>query len=113
MFIDSKNSRPREFDVVALPPLCVAFSFFFMFFAFSCGVWLWWCLGRALLKCGQTEKHLGSAQKEFVSTAVSRFVHPMKKFLEEEMKTLAVSLQCFRNVDHGRVMAAFWGKFGV
>ncbi|XP_065191912.1 endophilin-B1-like [Sycon ciliatum] len=45
-------------------------------------------LGHALLKCGETECALGIAEKEFVGTGVNRFVIPMKKFLDEEIRSL-------------------------
>ena len=48
-----------------------------------------------MLKCGETECALGIAEKEFVGTGVNRFVIPMKKFLDEEIRSLQVSKALF------------------
>ena len=45
-----------------------------------------------MLKCGQTEAAVGVAEKEFVGTSVARFINPMKKFLNEEMKSIQVKI---------------------
>ncbi|XP_064650375.1 endophilin-B1-like isoform X2 [Lineus longissimus] len=44
--------------------------------------------GTALIKCGQAQMRIGIAQKDFVSSAASNFLQPLKNFLESDMKTL-------------------------
>lgn len=44
--------------------------------------------GTALLKVGQYEQKLGTAEREFVNNAHVSFVQPLQKFLDGEMKTI-------------------------
>ncbi|XP_031570585.1 endophilin-B1-like isoform X2 [Actinia tenebrosa] len=44
--------------------------------------------GGALIKCGETEKKLGQAEKEFMRKTNSHFLQPLRSFLEGDMKTI-------------------------
>uniref|UniRef100_A0A8D8VMM2 Endophilin-B1 n=1 Tax=Cacopsylla melanoneura TaxID=428564 RepID=A0A8D8VMM2_9HEMI len=44
--------------------------------------------GTALIKVGQYEQKLGTAEREFVNNAHVAFVQPLQKFLDGEMKTI-------------------------
>ena len=46
--------------------------------------------GSTLIKCGNTHQKLGQAHKEFIQSAATSFMQPLKSFLDGEMKTLAV-----------------------
>jgi endophilin-B len=47
-------------------------------------------LGSALIKCGHIHQKLGQANKEFIQSAATGFMQPLKSFLDGEMKTLTV-----------------------
>ncbi|XP_013784250.1 endophilin-B1-like isoform X4 [Limulus polyphemus] len=44
--------------------------------------------GSTLIKVGQAQQKLGKAEKEFVRSAGTSFIQPLRKFLEGDMKTL-------------------------
>jgi len=44
--------------------------------------------GNALLKVGQTEYKIGSAEREFISSAASSTLLPIRRFLEGDMRTI-------------------------
>lgn len=46
--------------------------------------------GSALIKVGKAEQNLGQTEREFVSKAFNNFVQPLKKFLDEDMRTITV-----------------------
>ena len=46
--------------------------------------------GTALIKVGKAEQNLGQTEREFVSKTFNNFVQPLKKFLDEYMRTITV-----------------------
>lgn len=44
--------------------------------------------GNALIKVGKAEQNLGITERDFVTNAYRSFVQPLKKFLEEDMRTI-------------------------
>lgn len=47
--------------------------------------------GSALIKCGETEKLLGSAEKELIQSSAINFLTPLRNFIEGDFKTILVS----------------------
>lgn len=47
--------------------------------------------GNALIKCGETEKQLGGAERELIQSAAINFLTPFRNFLEGDFKTILVS----------------------
>ncbi|KAI4871706.1 hypothetical protein NFI96_024851 [Prochilodus magdalenae] len=45
--------------------------------------------GSALIKCGETEKQLGSAEKEFIHSAAINFLTPFRNFIDGDYKTIS------------------------
>lgn len=57
------------------------------------GVALYCCCcvsGSALVKCGYMQKKVGQAEREFMTKSSSHFLHPLRSFLEGDMKTIGV-----------------------
>ena len=48
--------------------------------------------GSALIKCGQTQLKIGQIEREYAAKADRDFIRPLKKFLDEDAKTLTVSI---------------------
>lgn len=48
--------------------------------------------GSALVKVGHTQNKIGQVEKDFVNAAANNFIHPLRKFLDTDMKTIMVSL---------------------
>lgn len=48
--------------------------------------------GNALIKCGETQKQIGGAEREFIQSAAINFLTPFRNFLEGDFKTILVSL---------------------
>ena len=46
--------------------------------------------GSALIKVGKTQQNLGQTERNFVTGAYRGFVQPLRKFLDEDMKTITV-----------------------
>ncbi|MCI4374194.1 hypothetical protein PGIGA_G00003400 [Pangasianodon gigas] len=44
--------------------------------------------GNALMKCGETEKQIGGAEREFIQSSASNFLTPFRNFLEGDFKTI-------------------------
>ncbi|ESO85878.1 hypothetical protein LOTGIDRAFT_130216 [Lottia gigantea] len=44
--------------------------------------------GNALIKCGQAEIKVGTAEREFVAQSVNNYLQPLRNFLEGDMKTI-------------------------
>lgn len=53
-----------------------------LFFSFS---------GNALIKCGETQKRIGTADRELIQTSALNFLTPLRNFIEGDYKTIAVS----------------------
>jgi len=54
-------------------------------------------LGNALITVGQGEQKLGQIEKDFIGTAANCYVHPLRKFLDGEMKTVSKELAILEN----------------
>lgn len=48
-------------------------------------------IGNALMKCGETEKQIGGAEREFIQSSAINFLTPFRNFLEGDFKTILVS----------------------
>nr|QEG99543.1 endophilin B1 [Clarias batrachus] len=44
--------------------------------------------GNALMKCGETEKQIGGAEREFIQSSAINFLTPFRNFLEGDFKTI-------------------------
>lgn len=68
----------------AVPPVhcCIQSEVLFMLLITS---------GNALIKCGETEKQIGGAEREFIQSAAINFLTPFRNFLEGDFKTILVS----------------------
>uniref|UniRef100_A0A8C7ZT52 SH3-domain GRB2-like endophilin B1a n=1 Tax=Oryzias sinensis TaxID=183150 RepID=A0A8C7ZT52_9TELE len=44
--------------------------------------------GNALIKCGETQKQIGGAEREFIQSAAINFLTPFRNFLEGDFKTI-------------------------
>ncbi|XP_051737469.1 endophilin-B1a isoform X4 [Ctenopharyngodon idella] len=44
--------------------------------------------GNALIKCGETEKQIGGAEREFIQSSAINFLTPFRNFLEGDFKTI-------------------------
>ncbi|XP_058615284.1 endophilin-B1b isoform X4 [Onychostoma macrolepis] len=53
--------------------------------------------GSALIKCGETEKLLGSAEKEFIQSSAINFLTPFRNFIEGDFKTLLKERKLLQN----------------
>lgn len=47
--------------------------------------------GNLLVKVGKTQKDLGQTEKEFVQNTYDTYIIPIRRFLEEDVKTINVS----------------------
>lgn len=46
--------------------------------------------GNALIKCGEVEKQLGSAEREYSQSSTISFIIPLRNFIEGDCKTIVV-----------------------
>lgn len=53
--------------------------------------------GAALVQCGNTQKKLGQFEKEFMQTAITNFIGPLRNFLEADMKTIMKERKILEN----------------
>ncbi|XP_026138963.1 endophilin-B1-like isoform X1 [Carassius auratus] len=53
--------------------------------------------GSALIKCGETEKMLGSAEKEFIQSSAINFLTPFRNFIEGDFKTILKERKLLQN----------------
>uniref|UniRef100_A0A1A8G127 Endophilin-B1 n=1 Tax=Nothobranchius korthausae TaxID=1143690 RepID=A0A1A8G127_9TELE len=44
--------------------------------------------GNALIKCGETQKQIGGAEREFIQSSALNFLTPFRNFLEGDFKTI-------------------------
>ncbi|XP_029385221.1 endophilin-B1a isoform X1 [Echeneis naucrates] len=44
--------------------------------------------GNALIKCGETEKQIGGAEREFIQSSAINFLTPFRNFLDGDFKTI-------------------------
>ncbi|XP_057356377.1 endophilin-B1 isoform X5 [Manis pentadactyla] len=45
--------------------------------------------GNALIKCGETQKRIGTADRELIQTSALNFLTPLRNFIEGDYKTIA------------------------
>ncbi|KAI5223570.1 Endophilin-B1 [Manis pentadactyla] len=45
--------------------------------------------GNALIKCGETQKQIGTADRELIQTSALNFLTPLRNFIEGDYKTIA------------------------
>lgn len=48
--------------------------------------------GNSLIKVGQTQQKLGVVERDFVTTSYKGFVQPLRKFLDEDMRIITVTI---------------------
>lgn len=53
--------------------------------------------GTALIKVGHAQQRLGQAEREFVQSAVTAYIQPLRKFLDGDMKTLGKERRILEN----------------
>ncbi|CAL1277409.1 unnamed protein product [Larinioides sclopetarius] len=53
--------------------------------------------GSALIKIGQAQQRLGAAEREFVRSAMTTYVTPLKRFLDGDMKTIVKERKILEN----------------
>ncbi|KAF3703350.1 Endophilin-B1 SH3 domain-containing GRB2-like protein B1 [Channa argus] len=53
--------------------------------------------GNALIKCGETEKQIGGAEREFIQCAAINFLTPFRNFLEGDFKTILKERKLLQN----------------
>lgn len=46
------------------------------------------------MKCGETEKQIGGAERELIQGAAINFLTPFRNFLEGDFKTILVRRRC-------------------
>uniref|UniRef100_T1JPH5 Uncharacterized protein n=1 Tax=Strigamia maritima TaxID=126957 RepID=T1JPH5_STRMM len=53
--------------------------------------------GTALIKVGHTQQRLGGAEREFIQSSAHVYIHPLRKFLEGDMKTIMKERKILEN----------------
>uniref|UniRef100_A0AAY4D805 Endophilin-B1 n=1 Tax=Denticeps clupeoides TaxID=299321 RepID=A0AAY4D805_9TELE len=53
--------------------------------------------GNALIKCGETQKQVGSAEREFIQSSANNFLTPFRNFLEGDFKTILKERKLLQN----------------
>ncbi|XP_029043323.1 endophilin-B1 isoform X2 [Osmia bicornis bicornis] len=53
--------------------------------------------GSALIKVGQCQQKLGQIERSFIEAAANCYIHPLRKFLEGEMKTVIKEMSILEN----------------
>ncbi|XP_039591617.1 endophilin-B1 isoform X2 [Polypterus senegalus] len=53
--------------------------------------------GNALAKCGETQKQIGSAEREFIQSTAINFLTPFRNFLEGDFKTISKERKLLQN----------------
>ncbi|XP_069049966.1 endophilin-B1 isoform X4 [Lepisosteus oculatus] len=53
--------------------------------------------GNALIKCGETQKQIGSAEREFIQSSAINFLTPFRNFLEGDFKTISKERKLLQN----------------
>ncbi|XP_048207658.1 endophilin-B1 isoform X5 [Perognathus longimembris pacificus] len=53
--------------------------------------------GNALIKCGETQKRIGTADRELIQTAALNFLTPLRNFIEGDYKTIAKERKLLQN----------------
>ncbi|KAM6124108.1 endophilin-B1 [Pterocles gutturalis] len=53
--------------------------------------------GNALIKCGETQKRIGTADRELIQTSAINFLTPLRNFIEGDYKTIAKERRLLQN----------------
>ncbi|KAM8789735.1 endophilin-B1 isoform 2-T2 [Rhynchonycteris naso] len=53
--------------------------------------------GNALIKCGETQKRIGTANRELIQTSALNFLTPLRNFIEGDYKTIAKERKLLQN----------------
>uniref|UniRef100_A0A8C2KVV7 Endophilin-B1 n=1 Tax=Cyprinus carpio TaxID=7962 RepID=A0A8C2KVV7_CYPCA len=53
--------------------------------------------GNALIKCGETEKQIGGAERELIQSSAINFLTPFRNFLEGDFKTILKERKLLQN----------------
>ncbi|KAM4873080.1 endophilin-B1 isoform 7-T11 [Thomomys bottae] len=53
--------------------------------------------GNALIKCGETQKRIGTADRELIQTSALNFLTPLRNFIEGDYKTIAKERKLLQN----------------
>ncbi|XP_020732914.1 endophilin-B1 isoform X2 [Odocoileus virginianus] len=53
--------------------------------------------GNALIKCGETQKRIGTADRELIHTSALNFLTPLRNFIEGDYKTIAKERKLLQN----------------
>uniref|UniRef100_A0A8C3YKY0 Endophilin-B1 n=1 Tax=Catagonus wagneri TaxID=51154 RepID=A0A8C3YKY0_9CETA len=53
--------------------------------------------GNALIKCGETQKRIGTAERELIQTSALNFLTPLRNFIEGDYKTIAKERKLLQN----------------
>ncbi|XP_048352968.1 endophilin-B1 isoform X1 [Sphaerodactylus townsendi] len=53
--------------------------------------------GNALIKCGETQKRIGAADRELIQTAAINFLTPLRNFIEGDYKTITKERKLLQN----------------
>ncbi|XP_041428018.1 SH3 domain containing GRB2 like, endophilin B2 L homeolog isoform X3 [Xenopus laevis] len=53
--------------------------------------------GQTLIKVGETQKHLGAAERDFIHSSSINFLTPLRNFLEGDWKTIAKERRILQN----------------
>ncbi|KAF0872865.1 CLCA4 regulator, partial [Crocuta crocuta] len=53
--------------------------------------------GNALIKCGETQKRIGTADRELIQSSALNFLTPLRNFIEGDYKTIAKERKLLQN----------------
>ncbi|NP_001086879.1 SH3 domain containing GRB2 like, endophilin B2 S homeolog [Xenopus laevis] len=53
--------------------------------------------GQTLMKVGETQKHLGTAERDFIHSSAINFLTPLRNFLEGDWKTISKERRILQN----------------
>ncbi|XP_050757416.1 endophilin-B1 isoform X2 [Gymnogyps californianus] len=53
--------------------------------------------GNALIKCGETQKRIGTADRELIQTSAINFLTPLRNFIEGDYKTITKERKLLQN----------------
>ncbi|XP_076976502.1 endophilin-B1 isoform X6 [Tamandua tetradactyla] len=53
--------------------------------------------GNALIKCGETQKRIGTADRELIQTSALNFLTPLRNFIEGDYKTITKERKLLQN----------------
>ncbi|XP_035279195.1 endophilin-B1b [Anguilla anguilla] len=53
--------------------------------------------GNALIKCGETERQIGGAEREFIQSSANNFLTPFRNFIEGDFQTISRERKFLQN----------------